>query len=710
MTNGNTEIPHHTGEMNKYLFALFGDLAENECINVRPFNEDGPLKQSFPVSIDEAVRECLDHAGRGRHVYVGINPRDRDKVLEEVYRKKGRGQGSPGGKVAVSRVNAIFSDYDLDKFGKTKEQGLEELQILPCPPTMMVDSGRGLQPYWILDTPVTSEEDKAFAERIMSAMCEWWKTDKVKDYSRILRLPGTLNIKPGYSPPPMCRLIEEDNGNRYTLDQLWGMIPGGFRTPKKSKSESPNGSFHRNGHNPLAPPDTPLVEGDGRNSTLASVAGALVGKGLSLTDIGYMLASINESGRWFADPLPGEEVQGVMGSVAQWTMERESRNGHVPNLSSPSPSLNGSYGDDNLPTVLEFHTQPRPTGKQPYLVGDCLPENYPTVFFGDSGTLKSTIVGHLGQCVARGIPWLGHKTKKTKVLILDFELDANTQSRRAYDTATGMGDTHPPEGFMYMECAGYSPRTVFAEARRVCVEEGVGLLIIDSLGVALEGDAESARDVIGFMRGYVDTCRAAGITTLIIDHQGKLQANERYQNKTQFGSSYKKHLARSVFQIQKREGREGESKLILRHTKSNFGMPLDPFGVSIQWGHENIGITPDDLSPADLAGENTVNVYTRILMALEDGPMFPNEIAEAVEAQLGTVKNRLTVLRKEGKIEDTGIALDRSKQVRLPLSSLSLPLGDGYGDDKDIDPEPQPPTPKKRVPVDLDSLGDGEEW
>jgi hypothetical protein len=401
--------------MRKHLYALFYDLAAHEQINVRPFVDKTPAKQSFHSSIDEAVRECLDHAGRGRHVYVGINPRDRVKVLEETYKGKRGEKGAPGGKVAVSRVNTIFSDYDMEKFHKTTGEGLEDLHILPCPPSMIVDSGAGLHPYWILIDPVTSVEDKAFAEKIMSAMCAWWGTDKVKDFSRILRVPGSFNQK--YDPPRVCRLIEEDNGNRYTLDQLWGMIPREYRTPTKTQSVgSPNGSSHRNGHNPLAPPDTPLVEGDGRNSTLASVAGALVNRGLSRTDIGYLLTSINESGRWFGDPLPEEEVRGVMGSMDKWVGERESRNGHghVPNLSSPSPSLNGSDGDDNLPTVLEFHKKPRPTGKQPYLVGDCLPENYPTVFFGDSGTLKSTIVGHLGQCVARGTPWLGHETKRTK--------------------------------------------------------------------------------------------------------------------------------------------------------------------------------------------------------------------------------------------------------------------------------------------------------
>jgi hypothetical protein len=49
----------------------------------------------------------------------------------------------------------------------------------------------------------------------------------------------------------------------------------------------------------------------------------------------------------------------------------------------------------------------------------------------------------------------------------------------------------------------------------------VGLFILDSLGIALQGDAGDARDVIGFHNDYLDPFRAAGITLLVIDHQGK---------------------------------------------------------------------------------------------------------------------------------------------------------------------------------------------
>jgi len=192
----------------------------------------------------------------------------------------------------------------------------------------------------------------------------------------------------------------------------------------------------------------------------------------------------------------------------------------------------------------------------------------------------------------------------------------------------------------------------------------------------LEGDAEAARDVIGFMRAHVDQFRAAGITTLIIDHQGKLQTGERYQSKTQFGSAYKKHLSRSVFQIETRESTEEDRKITFRQTKTNFGPTLDPFGVKVTWEFEKITVEPDQLSQADLAEEESVRVIKRIITALEQGPKYPDELAEALGVEVKTVKNRLSTLLREGKIEDTG---EKHKQARQ-VSLVSPTIRDGDGD------------------------------
>jgi sugar/nucleoside kinase (ribokinase family) len=52
------------------------------------------------------------------------------------------------------------------------------------------------------------------------------------------------------------------------------------------------------------------------------------------------------------------------------------------------------------------------------------------------------------------------------------------------------------EGREEMYALGYTARDAFSAALEACKEHGVRLLIVDSLGPALHGDAEAARDVI----------------------------------------------------------------------------------------------------------------------------------------------------------------------------------------------------------------------
>ena len=138
-------------------------------------------------------------------------------------------------------------------------------------------------------------------------------------------------------------------------------------------------------------------------------------------------------------------------------------------------------------------------------------------------------------------------------------------------------------------------------------------------------------------------------------------------------------LSRSVFQIETRESTEVDRKITFRQTKTNFGPGLDPFGVRVTWEFEKITVESDELTQADLAEEDSVPVIKRILTELQDGPKYPDELAEALGVEVKTVKNRLSTLRTEGKIADTG---ERNKQARQ-VSLVSPAIRDGDGDTSD---------------------------
>ena len=60
-------------------------------------------------------------------------------------------------------------------------------------------------------------------------------------------------------------------------------------------------------------------------------------------------------------------------------------------------------------------------GQKPFVVDGLISAGSICLIVGDSGLGKSPLIYQLGLCVAAGIPWLGMRTQKGKVLYLDYE-------------------------------------------------------------------------------------------------------------------------------------------------------------------------------------------------------------------------------------------------------------------------------------------------
>jgi hypothetical protein len=324
---------------------------------------------------------------------------------------------------------------------------------------------------------------------------------------------------------------------------------------------------------------------------------------------------------------------------------------------------------DVIPVTPIRFSEMAPLGPREYLVEGIAPKNHTTTIFGDGGSAKSILALSLATTVAGGAEeWMGCKVQNSPVLYCDFELDADEQRRRAYQVARGVNLDKPPHDLLYVSGLGRPADEVLMGCVDVCVEEGVGLFIIDSLGIALEGDAGDARDVIRFHNKYLDPFRAKGITLLVIDHQGKAQAGERYQGKRTFGSVYKENLARSVIQVEPGDRGMGLLTVKLRQTKHNFGPKAEPFGAKLTFTDEMITVVQRSLDATELAQEHTLNAGDRVMLALKDDSAFPADISESSGMPLGTVKNALTDLRKRRLVEDTGEVEPHTKAKKVRLT------------------------------------------
>lgn len=205
--------------------------------------------------------EVLARAGEdlqaGADVYYGVHLRTRGSIAA--------GDGS------VAYVVAAIADIDCTKNNRTLEEAIAAVDSAPCgPPSMLVSSGGGLHAYWLYDEAVPVGVDEPNGEKWAAQhrkACAWLRSwickemgpglcehgkksgcgepgcrgpkpvaDDMSTLDRILRLPGTYNLKPEYRDggrPAQVRMLRCED-TRYALDDILEWIEVGFNVEAHS--------------------------------------------------------------------------------------------------------------------------------------------------------------------------------------------------------------------------------------------------------------------------------------------------------------------------------------------------------------------------------------------------------------------------------------------------------------------------------------------
>jgi hypothetical protein len=143
--------------------------------------------------------------------------------------KAGQSAGIPG----------LWADIDVNGGPEEKTNAAPTLEAAAelagsiLQPTLIVNSGYGLQAWWLLDEPwcFASVEERAQAQQMAAAWIRLLRTgaaergfniDATQDLARLMRVPGTINGKGGLEaectgwPDP----IDQQDGPRYTVEEL----------------------------------------------------------------------------------------------------------------------------------------------------------------------------------------------------------------------------------------------------------------------------------------------------------------------------------------------------------------------------------------------------------------------------------------------------------------------------------------------------------
>lgn len=194
-----------------FLHTLFKHIPtpDQHYLTLTALHPDGRPAPSRHLRLDspdlpDAVARLHAMAPHGYGGFFGIATRTSDL-----------GRWQRGGRADLGLLPALYADID-----RPLEQTLKRLEDFSPPPTYTVSSGCGAHLYWMLQYPT---HDLKQAEPILHGLGKALGGDKLT-VAQSMRLPGTLNTKPGRDNAS-CRILSHEPHRLYFLDDFERFLP-----------------------------------------------------------------------------------------------------------------------------------------------------------------------------------------------------------------------------------------------------------------------------------------------------------------------------------------------------------------------------------------------------------------------------------------------------------------------------------------------------
>lgn len=196
----------------KYL----SDVVQTD-IHLAAITPDGPISgKYFGSDVEAATSWAVAQNTNGRGVYYTGN-------------RCHSGVTTKSTKADITSARFVYVDIDPPKDGSPFDKAGVVSELLSCgtPPSIIVDTGNGIQAIWLL---TEGSEDFDRVEAINRSIASHWGGDNCHNIDRLLRLPGTVNhpnkkkLERGCTEIPSC-VLSQDLNLTYTLDELeaaWG--------------------------------------------------------------------------------------------------------------------------------------------------------------------------------------------------------------------------------------------------------------------------------------------------------------------------------------------------------------------------------------------------------------------------------------------------------------------------------------------------------
>jgi len=148
-----------------------------------------------------------------------------------------------GSEKDISSVGTLFADIDCVS-DEEREKRLASLKRFEISPSIIISSGHGIHCYWLLRRGygIKSKEGLLHVKGYVKGLALALGGDKTFDLSRVLRLPGTKNLKNPQHPLPV-RVLEMNPDRNYDLkdfQKFWVKVEDTPLTPKISPEDIPD--------------------------------------------------------------------------------------------------------------------------------------------------------------------------------------------------------------------------------------------------------------------------------------------------------------------------------------------------------------------------------------------------------------------------------------------------------------------------------------
>jgi archaellum biogenesis ATPase FlaH len=484
----------------------------------------------IPLSKIDSIPNVLKKY-KGQNAYFGVATRI-------------KGNGTKDG---ILQIPALGVDIDFN--GRSPKAVWKKLRDFQLRPSVIIKTGGGYHVYWFLKRPAAKDQIPEI-ECLLKQLASSLDGDMgATDASRILRIPGTLNLKRDRFP---VHLIRFRPTRKYKISDFK------FLSPRIEKS--------KHSAKPIAWADRVLLNGvsEGeRNNTITKLAGRYVRKELSKIE---SLPILLEANRQFEPSLPEKEVIKILDSVNK-THIRKNANEEVDDKGI----------DYQLTTLADVYDYPEPT----FLIDPILPQENLLILGGEPKVGKSFVAMSIAKAVLTGNPlWGKFPVKKIgAVLYIDLETSKPEFKKRfqsmKFDLNLPISFIHLPKKEVYLD------KDVCLDALMTKIEEVNPLLIIIDSLIRIHEQRENESTGMSRVMKNLRKLVKSGTTLLVIHHHRK---GEGPANQMLRGSSDIKAAIDIEYALTRKD-----QSLVFKSIGSR-SKPVDPLALEMIFEEKNIEV------------------------------------------------------------------------------------------------------------------------